>query len=140
MIFWDSSALMALLGDEPESPRWVRHFRNDSQMGVWWGTVVECESPIQRRLRQEYLNPRQAQMARARLGQLTESWLEVPPTTQLRNLARRLVRTHPLRAADALQLAAALTLVAGGLEGLRFACADARLNAAAEIENLTLLP
>ncbi len=139
MIFWDSSALMALISDEPESPKWTRHFRDDPQMCVWWGTLLECESGIQRRLRQSQITQEQAQLARELLAKLAEHWLEVPPSAQLRNLARRLIRTHPLRAGDALQLAAALTLVAGGIEKLRFACADVRLNEAAEIENLTVL-
>ncbi|MEO6213840.1 MAG: hypothetical protein ABIP65_09465 [Vicinamibacterales bacterium] len=35
------------------------------------------------------------------------AWTEVEPHEDLRQLARRLLRVHPLRAADAFQLAAA---------------------------------
>lgn len=113
MIFWDTSALMALVCDEPQSPKWVRHFREDPHMSIWWGTPLECESAIQRRLRQRSFTPEQAKLVRELLGKLAEHWLEVPPSVQLRDLALRLLRTHPLRAADALQLAAALSLVPG---------------------------
>ena len=67
------------------------------------------------------------------------AWDEVPPSVEVRQLALRLLRTHPLRAADALQLAAALTLSAAGLRGLHFACADERLKTAAEIEGLEVI-
>ena len=60
----------------------------------------------------------------------------MPPTTELRLLAIRLLRTHPLRAADAQQLAAALTLAQGGIKELHFLSADRRLAEAAEIEGL----
>jgi hypothetical protein len=46
--------------------------------------------------------------ARAVLGQLAETWYEVQPGSLLRDQAVRLLRIHPLRAAEALQLAAGL--------------------------------
>lgn len=48
----------------------------------------------------------------------------------------RLLRTHPLRAADAMQLAAALVLAEEIRGGLAFVTADVRLGDAAEIEGL----
>jgi len=63
----------------------------------------------------------------------------VAPVAGVRTLALRLLRTHPLGAADALQLAAALTLAGTGLSGLGFLSADTRLNQAAEIENLAVI-
>ena len=42
------------------------------------------------------------------LGLLAASWFEVEPTEAVRSRALRLLRVHPLRAADSLQLAAAL--------------------------------
>jgi predicted nucleic acid-binding protein len=67
---------------------------------------------------------------------LAAAWREVPASAVVRTLAVRLLRTHPLRAADALQLAAALSLVQGGVAGLVFLTADLRLAEAAEIEGL----
>ena len=138
MIFWDSSALVALLVDEPESAARTASLESDPLMAVWWGTPVECESALQRRIREGSMDATAARLARERLAVLAEAWHEVNPTAAVRKLALRLLRTHPLRAADSLQLAAALALEAAGLPDFRFACADQRLNAAAELEGLTL--
>lgn len=139
MIFWDSSALVSLFIDEPSSAARLHQFQEDPVAVVWWGTTVECESGLQRRIREGSLSKADASQARRVLGKLAADWLEVPPSPELRQLALRLLRTHNLRGADALQLAAALTIVTGGLGELRFASADVRLNAAAEIENLAVL-
>jgi len=138
MIFWDSSALVALLVDEPESTARTAVLEGDPLMAVWWATPVECESALQRRIREGSINATAARLARERLAVLAEAWHEVNPTAAVRKLALRLLRTHPLRAADSLQLAAALALEAAGLPDFRFACADQRLNSAAELEGLTL--
>ena len=45
---------------------------------------------------------------------MASRWVEVPPSGHLRDRARRLLRTHGLRAADGLQLAAALTVAIRG--------------------------
>lgn len=139
MIFWESSALVALLVEEPASKARLQQLQEDTDAAVWWAAPVECESALQRRLREKHITPAGADIARNLLLKLSGNWLEVPPSPELRRLALRLLRTHSLRAADALQLAGALTLAAGGLEYLRFACADARLNQAATTENLIVL-
>jgi predicted nucleic acid-binding protein len=136
MIFWDSSALVALLVDELDSAPRRQQLQTDSDLAVWWGTPVECESAIRRRLREGSLSASQARLAHDRLADLSTSWHEVSPVVAVRTLARRLLRTHPLRAADALQLAAALTLENAGLNELPFACSDVRLATAAETEGL----
>lgn len=139
MIFWDSSALVALLVNEAESSSRLAQFVADQDMAVWWGTSVEAESALQRRLREGSLDPDASRLAHQRLTDLTLAWHEVSPRIAIRKLAIRLLRTHPLRAADSFQLAAALSLEAAGLPGLAFACADQRLNLAAEIEGLTVI-
>lgn len=136
MIFWDSSALVALLVDEADSESRRQQLQADPELAVWWGTPVECESAIQRRFREEVLSAAQARLARERLADLSTSWHEVSPVVAVRTLSRRLLRTHPLRAADALQLAAALALGEAGLNEFTFACSDARLATAAETEGL----
>ena len=136
MIFWDSSALVALLVDEADSDSRREQLQADPELAVWWGTPVECESAIQRRFREGSLSVSQARLARERLADLSNSWHEVSPVVAVRTLSRRLLRTHPLRAADALQLAAALVLGEAGLNEFTFACSDARLATAAETEGL----
>lgn len=139
MIFWDSSALVALIVEEVESAARRGQLEADPDLAVWWGTPIECESALQRRLRDGSLNADDAKLARERLAELAGAWHEVNPTAAVRKLALRLLRTHPLRAADALQLAAALAIESAGVPDLRFACADQKLAAAAASEGLTCL-
>ena len=139
MIFWDSSALVALLVEEAESATRRGQLEADPDIAVWWGSPVECESALQRRLREGVLNAADAKLARERLAELTDAWHEVNPTAAVRKLALRLLRTHPLRAADSLQLAAALAVENAGIGNLRFACSDQRLAIAAELEGLACM-
>jgi hypothetical protein len=131
--------LAALVAEEADSPRRAAQLREDSVIALWWATVVECESAIQRRVREGALDSAGARLARERLAQLAASSHEIPPSPGLRSLAMRLIRTHPLRAADALQLAAALSLAGALRRQTVFVCADARLAAAAEAEGLPIL-
>lgn len=138
MKFWDSSALVPLLVTETDSARRTAVLQADREIAVWWGTLIECESALQRRLREGALDATSVRQARTRLATLAVAWHEVPPTAAVRTLAIRLLRTHALRAADAQQLAAALVLAHAGLSGLAFLSADTRLADAAEIEGLTV--
>jgi uncharacterized protein len=138
MRFWDSSALVPLLVSEPDTVRRAAALRSDPVQAVWWGTQIECESALQRRLREGVLDATAIRQARTRLTALAVAWSEVPPTAAVRTLAIRLLRTHALRAADAQQLAAALVLAQAGLPDLDFLTADTRLADAAEIEGLTV--
>jgi hypothetical protein len=139
MRFWDSSALVALLVAEPDSPRRATQLREDPVMAVGWSTAVECESAFQRRAREGALNSAGLRLARARLTELAAAWHEVPPTPALRTLAIRILRTHPLRAADALQLATALSLATALHRQIGFVCADERLADAAETEGVPVI-
>jgi predicted nucleic acid-binding protein len=65
---------------------------------------------------------------------LWRSWIEVEPTEEVRETARRLLRAHPLRAADALQLAAAFIAAEGRPPTLAFVTLDDRLRTAAARE------
>jgi prevent-host-death family protein len=74
----------------------------------------------------------------AGVAALHSSGLLTPPGRSL-DVTAFLLRTHPLHAADSLQLAAALVLDEAGLAGLPFACSDSRLAAAAEAEGLRVV-
>jgi predicted nucleic acid-binding protein len=87
-------------------------------------------------LRDGSLTVADAKFARERLAELAVAWHEVNPSSAVRKLALRLLRTHPLRAANALQLAAALAVENAGMLDLRFACADQKLSTAAAAEGL----
>lgn len=111
----------------------------DGDLLVWWGTPVEITSALARREREGDLSDADLSAAFATLRELAESWHEVVPTDAVRRMAERLLRTHPLRAADSLQLAAALIVADHDAGTLDFVCLDDRLSAAARREGFTVL-
>ena len=107
MKFWESSAVVPLCVDEPWTARATGLLREDAEVAVWWSTRVECASAIARLERDDVLPADAVTKAFARLDNFAASWFEVEPRDEIREVARRLLRVHLLRAADALQLAAA---------------------------------
>jgi predicted nucleic acid-binding protein len=106
---------------------------------VWWGTVVECSSAIARLLRENAIERRDAARALERLREFEAEWIEIEPGAAIRDSACRLLRAHTLRAADALQLAAALYLADEIGESVEMVCFDERLADAARTERLRVL-
>jgi hypothetical protein len=137
--FWDSSAVVPLVLDERASPPIRDLYRSDAAISVWWATPVECASAIARRERAGALTPADAIIAYGRLERLAQTWLEAEPSEALRRTAVRLVRTHDLRAADALQLAAARVRGEDQPETVPFVTLDDRLALAASREGFTVL-
>jgi predicted nucleic acid-binding protein len=137
--FWDASAIVPLLVGEPSRAAVLQLLEQDSVMIVWWGTPVECVSAIARRERETLLTLEDATAAIARLRGLATAWQEVLATDPVRNIAQRLLRTHPLHSADSIQLAAAI--VAAELEpaSLEFVCLDDRLSEAAMREGFRVV-
>jgi hypothetical protein len=139
MRFWDASAIVPLLLDEPESPALRQLLRGDAGLVVWWGTPVECASAIARVARDGTLASQEETTVLDLLRTLERSWHEILPATAVRQAALRLLRVHPLRAADALQLAAALVWAAGDPQGLGLVTRDDRLADAARREGFEVL-
>lgn len=139
MRFWDSSALVPLLLLEPATQAVVELLRADLGMIVWWSSPVECALAIARLEREDALDRAGVAEAFDRLDTLTRSWAEVTPTRQLRDVARRLLRVHSLRAADALQLAAAYVASEMHPATLSIVTLDDRLRDAADREGFQLV-
>ncbi len=139
MRFWDSSALLPLIVEEPTTPEVRSLAGSDREQSVWCLTEVEVASALARRSR-ETLDPNEAEAAGSELGFLSARWSTIEAIEQVRSRALRLVRTHPLRAADALQLAAALVACDERPETLPFVCLDDRLRDAARREGFPVLP
>lgn len=137
--FWDSSAIVPLLISQPASETMAAAFATDPDIVAWWGTEVECSSAIERLQREGRLRSSEAAAAYQRLDAHRMSWQEVQPASRLRKAAERLLRVHPLRAADALQLAAALIAADGNPETLAFVTLDERLARAAEREGFPVI-
>jgi hypothetical protein len=138
MKFWDSSAIVPLLVYEPESERRESQLDESGSLFVWWGTRVECVSALQRRLREGGLKPAEFGRGRKRLMTLAEEWFEVIPGEMVRERAERLLGAHSLRAADSLQLAAALVACSERTVGSVFHTSDSRLGSAAEAEGFAV--
>ena len=139
MKFWDSSAIVSVLIRE-ESTAALRALRDeDPDLTVWCLTPVEIASALARRSR-EGLPAEQDKAIRAAWSVLSERWDEVSALELVRSRALRLVNTHPIRAGDALQLAAALIVCDERPESLSFVCLDDRLRDAARREGFPVLP
>lgn len=140
MKFWDTSAVVPLCLAQPASADVRPLLLADGDMVVWWGTVVECTSALARLERSGELGPHGVRAAFRALDLLRAGWTEVAASEAARDRAARLLRTHQLRAGDAMQLAAALIWSGGTTAGLELVTLDDRLRAAAVREGFTVLP
>lgn len=139
MRFWDSSAIVPLLFEEARREELLKALDRDPVILAWWGTAVECVSAISRREREGALTLASARIATDRLKALGTEWNELLPSDTVRTTAQRLLRVHPLRAADSLQLAAAIVGAEGDPARLPFVCLDERLAEAATREGFVVV-
>ncbi len=139
MRFWDASAITPLLAEEAARERMLQLLNEDVEILAWWGTLVEVASALARREREGLINANEVGAALGVAHRLAESWHEIVPSDAVRRTAERLLRTHPLRAADSLQLAAALIAADHDPTSLEFVCLDVRLASAARREGFSVL-
>lgn len=139
MKFWDSSALVPMLTNQPATKPLETLYAADAHLIVWWATPVECVSGLSRLERERGITNRELSIAVQRLTRLAKSWDEIQPNPRLRDLALRLLRSHPLRAADAMQLAAGIVASEHNVATLPFVCLDHRLAEAAAKEGFHIV-
>lgn len=108
MSFWDSSALVPLCTNEPRSISAGKFWKLFSQKVVWWETSVEICSALARIERKNKITNAQRLRAEKRLEILEKVWSEVSPNVRVKELARTFPAKYGMKAADSLQLAAAL--------------------------------
>jgi predicted nucleic acid-binding protein len=141
--FWDTSAIVPLLAEEGGTVAATAEFERDPSIIVWWGTKVECVSALTRRERHGGLVAEEVAeevaAATRRLVDLGASWEEIQPAERLRQTAERLLRTHPLPAGGAFQLAAAIVAADEDPRSLPFVTLDDRLARAAEREGFPVV-
>jgi uncharacterized protein len=137
--FWDASAIVPLLMTEATTRAVQTLAAKDATMLVWWATEVECALAIARLERDGALDEAAVREAFQRLRQLAIGWHEVDPSDSIRETAVRFLRVHPLRAADALQLAAAFIAAERRPPSLEVVTLDDRLAAAARKEGFVVL-
>lgn len=138
--FWDSSGLVLLCANQRSTAEARRIRTQTGAMAIWWGTPVEVQSALQRLHRERLLSAAELAASLRRLVAMSEAALEVAPSESVRALAASALEQHDLRAADALQLAAALVLCREHPRGRAFVCFDAKLASAADAAGFTVLP
>lgn len=138
MRYWDASALVPLVVAEPDSDS-LRRLAREGDLVTWCLSAVEIASAIERRAREGALSPADRRSALENLAEVTDAWTEITAMALVRERAYRLLAVHPLRAADALQLAAALVAAGDRPSQHHFLCADGRLRDAAGREGFALV-
>ena len=128
--FWDSSALIPLCVRQVQTAG-ARALFAQYRITVWWATRVEIVSGLTRLERMGGIDHREFLDAKREAKALAGFWDSVGPSASIANDACSLLEMHPLRAADALQLAAALEACEHKPQGYVFVTADQRLADAA---------
>jgi len=140
MRFWDSSALVPLLVSQASSAKTDEWLAEDGEIAVWTMTPVELASALMRLAREGAMGEREANEAESRIDELLRSCHTIIDVEAVKSQARRLLRVHPLRAADATQLGAAWEWAAGRPTSRVFHTLDVRLALAARREGFRVVP
>jgi uncharacterized protein len=105
--FWDTSALVPLCVRQSNTPHAMALYKR-YQAVVWWATSVEIASALARLVRMQLLAPADWAKARHLASRLADTWSVIQPFDVIRTKATKIIERYDLRAAGALQMAAAL--------------------------------
>jgi predicted nucleic acid-binding protein len=137
--FWDASALVPTFLDEVSTQQ-VRNWQaSDPSVTIWMMTVVEVMSAIARKQRER---PDLAELCKQAIFDVRDAavtWVQIEDAAAARHHAERIIMNYPLRAADALQLGAALVAADGEPQSLELVTLDRRLAEAARREGFPVL-
>ena len=139
MRYWDASAIIPLIFEQTSSREAERWVAENPSIVVWTLTHVEAVSALRRLVREESLLESEAHRAEQVLEEVLARAHTVADVERVKETACRLLRTHALRAADAMQLGAALEWADGSARGLVFHTLDRRLALAAEREGFAVV-
>ncbi|MBI2898886.1 MAG: PIN domain-containing protein [Planctomycetes bacterium] len=139
MRFWDSSALVPLVVEQRSSGACRRLLRSDRDVVAWALAPTEMWSAACRLRREGALGDAGLAEAESRLLRLSRLWHEIVDLEAVRLDAARIIRGHGLRAADALQLAAAVVASGFRPRGRPFVCLDEDLCATARREGFDVI-
>jgi predicted nucleic acid-binding protein len=130
--FWDTSALVPLCVQQNATAQAIALYKIHDA-AVWWTTPVEIASAFARLVRMKQLSASGWSKARKLAQMLADSWFVIEPSNTLRTKSIQLLDRYDLRAADSLQLAAALEWCEDDPQGRPFLSADQRLAGAARL-------
>ena len=125
---------------EPRSPILEALAAADPDMVVWWASPLECGSAVHRLRREGVFSQAEAAQILAGIASTLDAANTVVPGDEIASRALGLLAVHPLRAADAFQLAAALLWARDSPGGKEFVCLDERLRTAAILEGFQTAP
>ncbi len=140
MRFWDSSAVVPLLVTQVGPPHAERWPGDDGDIAMRTLTKIEVVSAVRRLVREGGITEREADEAERRADELVGASHVVVDVEAVKSRATRLLRLHLLRAADALQLGAALEWAGGNPTPRILHTLDTRLAVAARREGFVVLP
>ena len=140
MRFWDTSALMHLVVRQARHAEAERWLSEDGLVAAWTLTQIEMLSAVHRLAREGQLDGPTARATERSVADVMSRAHLVSDVRGVKTRAQRLLRTHALRAADALQLAAALAWASDQPSDRVLHTFDARLGRAAEREGFRVIP
>jgi hypothetical protein len=126
--------VVPLLVEQEPSSRAAAWVAEDNRIVLWTLTPVEVVSALRRLVREKILGEEVARLAEVRMDELASACHVIIDVDPVKSLATRLLRLHPLRAFDALQLGAALHWAEGQPQGRTLHTFDGRLATAAQRE------
>jgi uncharacterized protein len=113
---------------------------DDPKLLVWCLSGVEVVSAMCRRVREGALSVQEFRSARDRLEEVLKRAHQVTAIEKVRQRAMRLLEVHPLRAADACQLASVLVVSQEDPQRISMLTFDERLREAALKEGFIVNP
>ena len=140
LLFCDTSALIKLLIDQPDSAQIHQATERAGLIAACRITWAEAMAAMARRQRDDPTSADEIESARERLSMLWPSFIIVEVSQQLVEAAGRFADGFALRGYDSVQLAAAHELHMSSEQPVTFACFDRRLNQAAQLLQLEVLP
>ena len=140
ILYCDTSALIKLLIREPQSEEMQQFCYRVEAIAVCLITWAEAMAGLSRRQREDPASGDDLEQARQHLIEAWESFTIVEVSQKLVETAGRFADAFSLRAYDSVQLATAHELQAITAEPVTFACFDRRLNQAAQLLQLAMLP
>ncbi|MBM5799679.1 MAG: type II toxin-antitoxin system VapC family toxin [Cyanobacteria bacterium K_DeepCast_35m_m2_023] len=140
ILFCDTSALIKLLVDEAQSDQLRQISTTVDAIGVCRISWAEAMAALARLRRDDPVNDHDLEQARQHLIQAWQCFTIVEVSQPLVETAGRFADVFALRGYDSVQLAAAHALHVNAQQAVLFACYDRRLNQAAQLLQLEVLP
>ena len=140
ILFCDTSALMKLLVDEDQSDQMQQVSTTVEAIGVCRISWAETMAALAHLQREDPVCDEDLEQARQHLIQCWKTFTIVEVSQPLVETAGRFADVFSLRGYDSVQLAAAHELQVNAEQTVLFACYDRRLNQAAQILQLEVLP